>query len=69
MIDDDDVEAWALFGDIGKGLISFIIFMLILGIFIVYASLNNEECSKRVCPENTLPKLTDNECLCVTRPK
>lgn len=68
MIDGDDVDFVALGNLATKGPVSFVLFVLFV-CFLIAALANEEQCEKKSCSAGHVPKLTDNECLCVERAK
>lgn len=68
MIDGDDVDFVALGSLATNGPVSIVLLVIAIILFIA-ASANEEECSKKSCSAGHVPKLTDNECLCVERAK
>lgn len=64
MIDDDDVNFFALLGPLGNGPVAFVIWIAGLALIGYIACSNNEECGRRHC-DHGHPALMKGECLCV----
>lgn len=69
MIGDEDVEGWAIFGDMGRGWAGVLVFLAILFLLVYCAHKDGEECARRACPEGSWPKVVAHECSCVTPAK
>jgi len=64
MIDDSDVD-FALLSLPGGSFGWMLIVVSIIVVLMVAAMSNNEECESRRCPEGSVSKLLDHECICV----
>jgi hypothetical protein len=68
MIDWDDVELGSLVLPV-TGVVTAIIFVIVMAVLILNASENEHDCMKRECPSGQQPRLMDNDCLCVSKAK
>lgn len=70
-IDDSDVSLalWSGGGGGGGGCFGVILSVIFVLVLVYFAHQNEEDCSKRSCPEGQSPKIVSHDCICVNKAK